>query len=398
MPAQTRARSSALTLSDLGFLAVLLAANLVAFAPDILTSALYPSLAVRLGVPLETAVLLTTPRALGQLGILALGPLSDRVGPGWVLAGGALLVAVGAWGAAATSSMAVMLAVQLAFGLGFAVAMATIPAIVGDRYPYARRGQALGIVRLSMPLALIVVVPALVALANRHSVVAAYGGLGAVASLVFALAAWRLPRVAGRRTGREVSPEARPAHWLRPRVILLLLLSVGFSMAPAAVFGFLGSWVTETFGDPARNVGLALTSDGMGALAGASLGALLIDRLTKRRAGIAALALAGTFALAIAAAQHALGPALPAIVGFSASLEIATIALPALLSEAAPQARGTVMSLWAAAFASGAAIAPIVARYLWLQGGMGAIAGAGGVLLLLLAGGFAAAAVEPRTA
>lgn len=77
---------------------------------------------------------------------------------------------------------------------------------------------------------------------------------------------------------------------------------------------------------------------------------------------------------------------------------MAIIALPALLTEAAPQARSTVMGLWAAAFAAGGAIAPILARWLWLQGRMSAIAGAGGVLLLLLAAGFAMVAVEPRTA
>ncbi|MDI7276026.1 MAG: MFS transporter, partial [Anaerolineae bacterium] len=73
---------------EAGFLALLVAANLVAVTVDILLSALYPSLAACYARPVETLVLLGTPRALAQLGVLPLGALSDRVGRGRVLAGG----------------------------------------------------------------------------------------------------------------------------------------------------------------------------------------------------------------------------------------------------------------------------------------------------------------------
>jgi predicted MFS family arabinose efflux permease len=288
-----------------------------------------------------------------------------------------------------------MVLVQVAFGLGLAIAMAGMPAIVGDRYHYADRGRALGIVRLAMPLTLIAVVPGMVVLGVRFGVRAPFATMGTAAFLLFLLVAWRLPRM----TGRPPAPGLGTAGgrgWVRPQVILLLILALGLSMVPTAVFGFLSAWVTETFGDPARNVGLVLTGDGLGALAGAGLGALLVDRLTKRRAGMLSLGLGGAFGLALALGQRSLGLGVGAIVGLSASLELSLIALSALLTESAPEARGAVTGLWAAALAMGSAVSPLVARVLWLRGGMAAIAGAGGALLLVLAAAFAVGVVEPK--
>lgn len=394
MDSQARVAPPATPSADLGFLSLLLAANLVALAPEVMTSALYPSLAAHLGLPLETVVLLTTPRALAQLGILLLAPLSERLGRARVLAGGLLLVAVGGWGGALARSLAAMVPTQLAFGLGFAIAMAGVPAIVGDRYRYAGRGRALGIVRLAMPIALIAVVPGLAVLGTRYGVAVPHALLGTVAFLLFLLVMWRLPRLVAQPPPSEAE-EGGGRSWLRPQVILLLALTLALSAAPTAVFGFLSAWVTETFGNPARNLTLALTGDGLGALLGASLGALLIDRLTKRRAGILGLGLGGAFGLALALGQHSLGLGVAAIVGLAAALEVSLISLSALLTEAAPQARGTVMSLWAAALAAGAALSPLVARLLWLRGGMAAVAGASGALLLLLSAAFAVGVVEP---
>lgn len=381
--------------SELGFLSLLLGTNLAALAADIMMCALYPGLALRFGAPVETVVLLGTPRALAQLGVLALGPLADRIGRARVLVGGLFLIAAAAWSGAVAPNLGSMAAVQVALGLGFAIVMAGVPALAGDRYPYEIRGRVLAIVRLAMPFTLMVVVPALVALAARRTTAAPFMVLGTATAALSLLAAWRLPRLGG--PSSPVGPDAHPAGWLSPRVIVILLLGLCLAIVPTSVFGFLAAWIGGRFGDPAHTVGLALTFDGLGALGGVGLSVFLVDRLTKRRAGILGLALAAAFAFSLFAAQRALLVAVLAIAGFSASLEVGFIALSALLTEVAPQARATAMSLWAAALALGAALAPPLARLLWLQRGMAAIGWAGGVLLLAVAAVLAMVAVEPGT-
>jgi len=386
-------RAQALTAADAAILALLMSANLVVLASDIVTTALYPALAVRYGVPLETVVLLSTPRALAQLGVLALGPLSERVGRARLLVGSLFLAAAAAWGAALAQSLGVMAVIQLALGLSIAVGNAGIPALVGDRYAYGVRGRAMAVIRLAMPLTLIGAAPGLVALGNRVGVTAPFAVLGLAATAISFLAAWRLPGAAGR--GAPVAVQASAAAHVTGRAMAVLGLALGASLVPQAVFTFLAAWVGNAFGNPGSTVALAITCDGCGSLAGVAASVFLVDRLNKRRAALLGLVAAAAFAALLPATSRAFPLACVAIAAFSASLEMVFVALPALLSEMAPEARGAVMGLWAVALAAGASLAPVVGRALWMRWGMAGLGQAGGTLLLVVAVGLAIVAVEP---
>ena len=387
----------ALTLADAGILALLLGANLTAFTSEIMMGGVYPALAERFGVSLETVVLLTTPRALAQLGVLVLGPLSDRLGRAWVLVGALCLLAVAGWGNAWAPSLQVMVVPQAAVGLGFATILACVKALVGDRYPYAIRGRVLAIVQMGLPLTLIVLVPGMVALAFRVNGVAPFVAMGSVATLLALLAAWRLPGAAHRPRLPSHSEE-RSRDWAQPRVLVILGLMLALSMVPSAIFNFLSGWVSETFGDPARTVGLVIAGDGLGTLIGISSSAVIVDRLTKRRATVMGLAVTGVFALLLPHTHRGLGLAFAAVAGLSAGLEVALIALAALLTELVPRARGTVMSLWMGAQAAGGALSPLMAAQLWRRGGMAVIASTGGALVLAVAVAMFLVAAEPARA
>lgn len=381
-----------LSRSDAGILALLLGANLVALVPEIMMGALYPALAARYAVSLETVVLLTTPRALGQFGVLFLGPLSQRIGWARLLVGGLILAAAAAWGGALASGLGVMAVLQVAMGLALAIGNAGIPALAGDRFAYAVRGRALAIIRLAMPLTLIVVVPCLVALASRVGVRAPFVALGLAATAIAALSAWRLPAAAGRPARGADSPLPRR---LPVQVFALLALALCLQLVPASVFSFLSAWIGETFGNPGVTVGLVIACDGVGALLGVGLSAAFVDRLTKRRAALLGLAVAGAFALLLPAAGRALGLACLTIAGLSASLEVAFVALVAMLTELAPRARGTVMGLWAGALAAGTALSPLASRPLWTGWGMAGLGWAGGGLLAVLAVALLLVVAEP---
>lgn len=389
------ARRSGLAWSETGLLALLLAANLTALTAETMMGALYPALAAHYGVTLDRVVLLTTPRALAQLGVVFLGPLSERLGRAPIVVGGLLLVAAGAWGGALAPDLRAMAAVQVALGLGLAIAIAHIPALVGDRYPYAVRGRVLAVVRLGMPASLMVVVPAMLGLALRRGVVGPFLALGAAATALTLLAAWRLPAAVGCPSRADAGPPLPLATWAGPRVVGMLGLSLVFAAVPTAIFGFLTGWVGGTFADPGRTVRLAVACDGLGTLVGVVGSALIVDRLTKRRASVLGLGLGGVFAWLLPATGGIFALAAMAVVGLAASLELCFVALSALLSELAPQARGTLLSLWAAALAAGAALAPPLAGALWRHGGMAAIGRTGGVLLLLLAAILSWMAREP---
>jgi len=370
--------------SDAGLLALLLGANLVALASDVMMSPLYPLLAAHYGVALETVVLLGTPRALAQLGVLFLGPLSERIGRAYLLVGGLALTALAAWAGALAPGLGAMALVQTALGLALAVAAAGIPALVGDRYAYAVRGRALAIIRLAMPLTLIAVVPGLAALAVGAGVVAPFVALGTAATAICVLAAWRLPRAVARgATPSAAAPAAGRHITLRAGAVLVLALCL--SLVPSTVFTFLPAWVGNTFANPAVTVSLAIAADGCGALLGVLFSAVLVDRLTKRRAATLGALVAGVFMLLLPATGHAFGLAALIIAGFSGCLEVALVAFMALLSEMAPAARGTVMSLWAVALAGGAALAPVAGRLVWMRWGMAGLGAAGSTLLLAVA-------------
>ncbi len=385
-----------LAFSGAGILALLLGANLVVLASDIMMAALYPALALRYGLPLETVVLLTTPRSLAQLGVLFLGPLSDRIGRAGLLVGGLVLAAAAAWGGALAPNLLAMAVVQVGMGLAVAIANAGIPALVGDRYPYAVRGRVLAITRLAMPLALIVAVPALVALAAGSGVAAPFVALGAAASAIAALTAWRLPSAAARPVA--VTAEKPDERRVPLRAGAVLVLALCLAAVPQIVFNFLPAWVGKAFGNPSVTVGVALACDGSGALVGVAATALFVDRLTKRRAAALGMVAASVFAALLPRTGHAFPLACATIAGFSASLEMVFVGLPALLSGMAPRARGTVMGLWAAALAGGGALAPLVGRELWTRWGMAGLGWAGSALLVVLAVALALVAVEPEGA
>ena len=386
-------RAPTLTLADAAILALLMGANLVVLASDIVTTSLYPALAARYGVPLETVVLLSTPRALAQLGVLALAPLSERVGRVPMLVASLFLASAAAWGAALARSLGVMAMIQVALGLALAVGNAAIPALAGDRFAYAVRGRAMAAIRLAMPLTLIGAAPGLVALGNRVGVTAPFALLGLAAMAIALLAAWQLPGAAG--PGASTHATAAPRARLTARAAGVLVLALGLSLVPQAVFTFLAAWVGGTFGNPASTVALAITCDGCGSLAGVAASALLVDRLTKRRAATAGLVAAAAFAALLPGTRHTFPLACAAIAAFSASLEVVFVAFPALLSEMAPQARGAIMGLWAVALAAGGALAPVAGRALWMRWGMAGLGRAGGVVLVAVAVGLAIVAEEP---
>jgi predicted MFS family arabinose efflux permease len=390
-PARARLGSS-----EIGLLALLLGANLTALTCDVMMAGIYPALAAHYRTPVETVVLLTTPRALAQLGVLLLGPLSDRFGRAAILVGGMLLVAAGGAAGALAPSLGLLAVAQVALGLGLAIVLANVPAIAADRYPYAIRGRAMAIIRLAMPVTLIAVAPIMVSLAVGVGIAAPFVILGSAATALALLAAWRLPRVVSVPPAQAEAEAvmARPWTWRTTLAVVAAPLLV--SVVPTAVFSFLSTWVGTSFGNPGRTIGIGLASDGLGALVGVTLGALLIDRLTKRRAAALGLALATVFGFLLPHASRTFLLALPLIAGFSACMEVGLIGLFALLSEMAPQARGTVMSMVTAAMALGSALAPFPARLLWHRWGMAGITGAGGVLLLAVAAGLTWIVREPE--
>jgi len=381
--------------AEVPLLALLWGANLAVFTADLMMNALYPALAMRFGVPLETVVLLTTPRMLGQIGVLALGALSDRVGRAAVLAAGLFLVALAGWGGALAPGLGVMILAQGAMGLGFAVVTTIIPCVVGDRYRYEIRGRLLSLIQFALPFALIAVVPTIIALAGRYTVATPFMALGTAAGLLGLLSAWRLPRAMAAGTARPAPGSAKPASWVRPDVLAIVAVCLLMAIVPTAIFGFLAGWVGATFGDPDRTVSLAFACDGIGALLGVSLSAYLVDRLHKRWAAVVGLALTGCCTLLLPGTRGALPLMLLAVGGLAAFNEIGYIASPALLGQMAPQARGTILSVWATALAIGGAIAPWLARPLWQRWGMQGLGWAGGALLIVLAGLLALVQAEP---
>jgi MFS family permease len=116
---------------------------------DGLAWGLFPVLFARSGLDTGTiGVLAATYPAVWGLGQLATGPLSDRLGRKWLIAGGMWLQAVAlAWVATATSTGPWAAALVL-LGAGTALVYPTLLAAIGDVAHPAWRASAVGVYRL----------------------------------------------------------------------------------------------------------------------------------------------------------------------------------------------------------------------------------------------------------
>jgi len=347
---------------------------------------IYPFLAVfarGLGVDLTALSLALTARSLvGTLNPVVASVADQRgrkfgmlLGTGLFMAGMALVVV---WPTFPALALAMMIST-----LGKYVFDPAMQAYLGDRIPYARRGQALALTEIGWSLAFIAGVPLAGFLIARAGWIAPFPLMAVLGALILAGVAWMLPR-------DLPVPAGSPNTWANFRTVLTFApavagLSIGLcsSAANELVNLLFGVWLEQSFGLQIAALGAAAAVIGIAELSAEGLVAGFVDRLGKPRAVALGLGVNSLAALLLPLIGRTEPGALAGLFLFYISFEFTIVSAIPMMTEVLPEARATVMAFNVAFISLGRAIGAPLASFLF-RFGFAAAAG-GAVLFNLLA-------------
>jgi predicted MFS family arabinose efflux permease len=262
-------------------------------------------------------------------------------------------------------------------------------AYVSDAVPYERRGRALGITELSWAGSWLIGVPLAGLLIARFgwqspfSVIAGMGVLGIFATLRLRPSAHAEDTAdvalidETRGAGSVNTPAAnyqgssrRRLAWLNWPTAAMLAVSVLVVTANENLFMVYGAWFESRFGLPVATLGMISVVISLAELAAAGASAGIVDRVGKQRALLAGLILNALAYLLLPRIVGTLAVTMMAMAVVAMTSEFAIVSALPLISELAPQARGTVMATNAALVSVGVMVVSVLAPRLWSSGGL----------------------------
>jgi predicted MFS family arabinose efflux permease len=252
---------------------------------------------------------------------------------------------------------------------------------VSDAVPYERRGRALGIVELSWAGSWLIGVPLAGLLIARFgwqspfTVIALLGVLSLLATRRLPPAPRSADEVIPSGTADAPATDERPGSrrrlaWLNWPTAAMLAISLLVVTANENLFMVYGAWFESRFGLPVATLGLVSVVISLAELAAAGASAGLVDRVGKHRALLAGLILNALAYLLLPRIVGTLAVTMTAMAVVAMTSEFAIVSALPLVSELAPQARGTVMAMNAALVSVGVMVVSVLAPRLWSSGGL----------------------------
>lgn len=297
---------------------------------------------------LERAFSTTTGTLTGILGLAELGGLSttlvgrtlDRGRHRLIFVASLLLITassvIALGGSIATFSIAMVF-------LLVGVSNLTVAGIayIGERVSYSSRGRAIGTFETSWALSLLLGAPILAFLIDRYGWRAAYVALALLNGLA-AVAIFRsmpAPQIAGTTAKTSLFGGLPRSAWPP------LIASAAVAGAGMSIFVVMGAWLSDDYGLSVAGLGAIATGIGAAELASSSAVAVVADRIgIKRSVGIGGLLL-GLGLVVIALSNDSVIIALIGLIVLVIGFEYGFVSSLSLMSEAAPQARGTAIAV-----------------------------------------------------
>jgi predicted MFS family arabinose efflux permease len=331
-----------------------------------------PSIARGLRISLAAAGGLVTLRMVAGMGAPLLGPLVDLQGRRRTMEIGLLLFALAATLLAGIGTLAAAVIAFALFGVAKSLYDLAAHAYVGDTVPYHERGRAVGVVELSWSSAWLFGVPAFGFLIERFGWRAPWAAL----ILLGLLGAWLtragLPpsRRQTERDDGESLVASTFATWrdlVRCRsVVVLLLVSLFLTLAIEIPFIVYGAWLEAAFGLSLTALGLASTVVGLAEAAAEFATTVITDRLGKKRSVLTGLlGLAVSLILLPVLSELGLAAALAGAALMLLTFEFGIVSLLPLVTELAPDARASLLSLDVTALSLGRILGALVGGWLW---------------------------------
>lgn len=214
-------------------------------------------------------------------------------------------------------------------------------AFIGDRVSYSSRGRAIGTFETSWALSLLIGAPFLAFLIDRFGWRSAYIALALLTGLA-ALATLRslpAPQLRDTTSSKSIFVGIPRNAWPP------LIASAGVAGAGISVFVVTGAWLSDDYGLGVAGLGAIATAFGAAELASSSAVALIADRIGIRRSVAIGGSLLGAGLLIVAVSDGSVVTALIGLFILVIGFEYGFVASLSLMTEAAPDARGTALAV-----------------------------------------------------
>ncbi len=327
---------------------------------------------------------------------LLVGPLTDRRGRILFLRLGLLSFVLLALASSAARNYLTLLGLRTAVGASAGILSTCVGSLMGDRFPYQRRGRAMGVVLSSYPTALMAGIPAAAWLAEKWGWQMVFLASSALATVVLLFSLFLRPDRGSART-ESTHFGAYLGFFRRRETASALAVSFSVSGATLAFLTFLPGHLNEAFGlgRPVEIASLFFLG-GLGAVLGSPVAGWLSDRWSKRGVFLAANIL---LALLLLVLDHLAWGLVLLGTFFSISLCIAfrQTALHTLQTELATiQERGSFIALRNGFSQLGISACVFLAGNLYSASGFGAVLVLAATLTLAASLLFYLAIPEPR--
>ena len=341
---------------------------------SMLVSTLIPAMTATVHVPAHAGGLFVTMYALAYgLSAPLFGPVSDHFGRKTVLLCGLFIfgisTALTGWG----QTFSELLVFRALAGLGGAIIMPTIFALVGDRVPYEQRGQAMGLVMGALLSASVIGVPLGSFLAFGTTWRTPFWVVGVLTGIVIlvvgkTVTATPPPQMTAVPIWSVYQRQFRTAFTQTP-VFFSLLSSFLWMAGLYGMFAYIGVYYTHNFHLNVAEIGLIIMVAGFGNMMGNVLGGRWSDKIGRRRVMMGASIVAAVCVVSFSLFTRVLVAAIIAQVVWNVALGSGTATLTALVSELSPSIRGAVLSLSSSAMYLGASMATATSAALLATGG-----------------------------
>ncbi|MFZ2360910.1 MAG: MFS transporter [Anaerolineae bacterium] len=329
-----------------------------------------PEISRGLGITLSQGGLLLALRSAMVFPSPLFGAWSDRHGPRALLTAALLAQALGLAWLSTAQGLAQAIAPVILLGLASSAFIPTLQAAVAEHVPFHRRGRVVGIIEFSWAitgLAILPIVGVMMVQNGWQAPLRIVAGLSlVVAPLPFLLPRRRQALTSVQRGFRQMAG----AVWRSPSARGAILVNGLIFVAAESFFVTYGAWLEQSFGLAPNQIGRVAALLGLAELTASGTSSLFIDRLGKRRGvGIGLAAMTATLLL-LPALERNLALAVAGMAAFTLAFEFSIVSNISLLSEQAPLARGTVMSLAVVASGITRTVSDYVAVALYEQGGL----------------------------
>jgi len=359
--------------------------------------AFLPEFGRGLGVDLQTMSALVTARSSTGLIAPVFGPLADRYGRRAAMLAALALFIICAALAFTASALWWFAAGFVGLSIAKVIFDPSASAYLADRVPYERRGLVLGINELGWAGAGFLGVPLMAQAIERIGWQSPFAIVAVAGVAALGWAFFMLPRDGARSAGAHTDARAAFAAIRANRSALIMLAVTGLYMAGSEMIGVTyAAWLERAFNADVLLIGSIAATFGIADVAGEVLSMWGVDRFGKKRSllvGFVCVVLS-YFSLPF------LGGSLPlAVAGlfiYYVCFEFTIVSVYPLVTELAPEARATLMSITAASNYVGRMAGAPLGAFLFAQVSFGASGIAAGLCVAVAAAIFACGVHERK--